>query len=133
MLPPRTRATSERPPPASLPGIPRSPTSSGGGCLSLYSSLWVASLWLMCLRRRPSTGLPRLPSVRRRVRVRPVTGEAAQNFAFILIDDCLELRSGSVSLSGLIAQDIADGAPPADAGAFNAYLQSTFCPEADNP
>lgn len=49
-----------------------------------------------------------------------------------MIDECLELRSGSVTLADLIAQDVADGAPRADAENFNAFLESTYCPQVGN-
>ena len=55
--------------------------------------------------------------------------EQATNFAYAVAVTCDELRSGETTLEESVQVDVADGAPPADARGFNAYLDSTFCPQ----
>jgi hypothetical protein len=58
----------------------------------------------------------------------PITGEDAIRFAFIQLETCRGLASGFRTLDEIIARDVADGAPRADAEAMADFLSSTFCP-----
>jgi hypothetical protein len=58
----------------------------------------------------------------------PLAFDDAQSFAVVMIDNCRELNSGTVSTEQMISRDVSDGAPVADARAMAAFLQQTFCP-----
>lgn len=56
-------------------------------------------------------------------------GPADEGFALLMVDVCRDVESGHSEWSELIAQDVADGAPRADARRFNGFLRDEFCPE----
>lgn len=57
-----------------------------------------------------------------------LTFEQATDMAYAMTVPCSDVLVGGMTWGERVAEDVADGAPVADAEGFNAYLRDSFCP-----
>jgi hypothetical protein len=59
---------------------------------------------------------------------RVIAFDDAQGLASVMVTFCDEIAAGEKTWTQSVAEDVATGAPRADAEEMNRYLRQTFCP-----